>query len=226
MLYTLIGLFSLIIILLIAPKLNEKLIILLCLFIIANKGIEIIIGLSFGRLYKIPIEVSTITYFLLPLFILFKKQKLIEVFTFFGLISGIGYLSLFIVSGSTLYQLNGLYNTVQGLINHTIIFMLSLYYMRYNPQKNFIFRIWITTFILLSYILTISLLIDYSNQSVFIIRVLKGSYFIDILNPFFASFSLIIYYLIIFSLYHLSIYLYLFINNWYTKSLYIDKSLH
>ncbi len=94
MIYTIIGLLSLVIILLIGSNLNEKSLMLLSVFIIANKGIEIFIGLVIGNLYKIPIEFSTITYFLLPIFILFKKRELIEIFAFLGFVSGIGYLSL------------------------------------------------------------------------------------------------------------------------------------
>lgn len=225
MIYTIIGLLSLVIILLIGSNLNEKSLMLLSVFIIANKGIEIFIGLVIGNLYKIPIEFSTITYFLLPIFILFKKRELIEIFAFLGFVSGIGYLSLFILSGDTLYQLNGLYNTVQGLINHSIIFILSIYCMRYKPHKLLTLRIWITTFILIAYALVISLIVDYSNQSIFITRVLEGKVVIDFLNPIFAKFSIIIYYLIIFSFYHLSIYLYIYLNKRYSNSLSINKNL-
>lgn len=213
MLYTLIGIFILILILLITPHLNKKSLIVLSVFLILNKGIELIYGLIQGNFYKIPIEFSTITYFMLPIAILTKKQTLIDVFVFFGFLAGFSYLILFIFSGNTIYTLNGLYNTVQGLINHSAILVLGLYFMKYYPRKHLALKIWIITWMLVIYMFAISFIIDYSDRSLFVARLLKGTFFVNLFNPIFTKYSILVYYLLLIIVYHFIIQIYIIINK-------------
>lgn len=197
----------------------------LALFILFNKGIEIAYGLAQGNINKIPIEYSTITYFLLPIAILCKKEQLKKIFSFMGFLSGIGYLLTFIFAGSTIYEINGMYHTIQGFINHSILYALSVQVMKEQPLAKIEIKIWLTTVFLVYYMVAISMIIDYSESVLFIREVLTGSSIISRLNHWLHFDVRLIYYLGVAGIYHILIKTYKYLNCYqFRKSIIKEQS--
>lgn len=210
MLYALLAFTAILIIHFIAPK-SEKLVKAAGLLLILNKGIEIIYGLLNGNFYKIPVELSTITYFALPLSLFTNNKSLRKVFAFMGLISGIGFYLAFIVTGNTFLTINGLYNTIQGFINHSILFYISLYLLKEQPVINIKVKIWLSSLLLLIYMIIMLNIVDYSNSSIFIRELITGSFIL----PKLANFGLIryvLYYGSLIIIYHVWILLFIKLN--------------
>jgi len=185
----------------------------LAIFLIVNKGTETLYRLIQGQWDSIPIEYSTITYFVLPLVILFNIEDWKRAFAFMGLLSSSTYLVSFFLTGQIIYENNGLYNTVQGFINHSVLLGISFPIMREKPFKNTNKLIWIGTLIMILYMVIVSSFIDYSNKYLFIAILLTDNVVIDQFKqvPFFGIIA--VYYLIACIIYQFIIKGYLFLCN-------------
>lgn len=94
---------------------RRRISILLSLFLFLYKLTEYtIFGLTM-QLDKIPLEFSTITYFVYSISVLFNIKKMRAIAAFMGFISGIGYLITFMLMGDVFYEINGFY-TVNSVL--------------------------------------------------------------------------------------------------------------
>jgi hypothetical protein len=161
-----------------------------------------IFGLTM-QLHKIPLEFSTMSYFIFSMTIIFKLKKLQLLAAFMAFISGIGYLISFMILGDDYLFNNGLYLTSMALINHAILYlgsMLIIKDLNYTKQEER--RIMVFTMMYVIYVSIMNELITFPQSFIFI-RILLGG---DLLTTYFSSdrlssYTYLLYFLSVFILY-------------------------
>ena len=94
--------------------------------------------------FIVPVEISAISYFLIPLIIIFQCKKLYNVGAFFGILAGIGYFTFYTVFGSYAANLFSVRQGVIGCFCHGYLFLAGRYLFRKNAfalQESY--KIWI-----------------------------------------------------------------------------------
>lgn len=202
--------------LLFLPKaFTKKLIFALSLYLFIYKTVEYTLyGLSLD-LSKIPVEYSTITYFLLSITVIFQIGKLRPLAAFMGFISGLGYVIAFMFLGVSYYTHNGLFITNMAFINHSIVFLVGLLLMRderfhlLDKKKILLF-----TTIYIIYVLIVSRFVTFTQSYIFILMLLGGD-LLHILIPstYPSSYDYLMYFLALLLLYQVVIHLFIGINH-------------
>ena len=198
-------------------QLNEKprkiILFLLAISLLTYKTIEYTIyGLNL-QLNKIPLEFSTMTYFIFSISVIFNIKKLSSITAFCAFVSGIGYLLSFMFVGDQYFMNNGFQLTIMALLNHSILFIGSMLLVKqidFNSKE--ISNILKFTFIYVCYVIAVNHFIQFTQEYVFI-RILLGA---DILNSIFpnhvfTSYEYLLYFLIVFAIYRVCISLFFFI---------------
>ncbi|BCR36659.1 hypothetical protein [Mariniplasma anaerobium] len=156
---------------------------------------------------KIPIEFSTLSYFLFGITILFHIKTFYPVAAFASFISGIGYLIAFIFIGEQYVLVNGLYTTIVSFTSHFILFFGSILLKSFfEIKKEHIKYILIYTVIYLIYVIIVNSFVNLDNSFLFIQILLKAD-ILAYLMPSQATdgFAYFIYYFSIFMIYRLTL---------------------
>jgi hypothetical protein len=178
---------------------------------------------------KVPIEFSTLSYFLFGMTILFHIKLLYPIAAFTSFISGIGYLIAFIFIGEQYVLVNGLYTTIVSFTSHFILFFGSILLKSFfEVKKEHIKYILVYTVIYLIYVIIVNSFINLDDSFLFIQILLKA----DILAYFIPSqavdgFVYFIYYFSIFMIYRLtlSIFYKIFKHNRYNQEAFDEYSI-
>lgn len=194
---------------------KKKVMVILSICLLLYKTIEYTIYGIQLRPSKIPIELSTITYFLLSITVIFQIDKLRPTAAFMGFVSGIGYMISFIFLADGYVQNIGLYLTTMAFINHSLVLIVGLLLM--SEQKFEVLdkrSILLFTAIYVLYVLVVTYFVTFEQKYIFIIMLLDGD-ILDMLIPNGgpSGFVYIIYYLIILVLYIVIINLFIRINH-------------
>jgi len=198
-------------------QLNEKprkiILFLLATSLLTYKAVEYTIyGLNL-QLNKIPLEFSTMTYFIFSISVIFNIKKLSSIAAFCAFVSGIGYLLSFMFVGNQYFMNNGFHLTIMALLNHSILFIGSMLLVKQIDLKSKeISNILKFTLIYVCYVIAVNHFIQFTQEYVFI-RILLGA---DILNSLFpnhvfTSYEYLLYFLIVFVIYRVCISLFFFI---------------
>lgn len=161
--------------------------------------------------YKVPLEFSTMSYFIFSMTIIFNWKKTKSLAAFMAFISGIGYLISFAIVGDHYVETNGLMLTTMAFINHAILFLGSMLMMidlewHENEKK----RIMIFTLFYVIYVIIMNQIVTFTQSYIFI-RILLGA---DLLKTFVPAahvngYLYLLYFLSIFLIYQLAIYLFM-----------------
>ncbi|TNF08071.1 MAG: hypothetical protein EP317_03750 [Bacillota bacterium] len=175
--------------------------------IFSYKMIEYTIHALHFRLEKIPLEFSTITYFIFSITIIFNIKSLKTIATFMSFITGIGYLTSFIFLGQSFYAQNGVYITTAALINHSIVYLGSMMMIKniiWNPKEEK--KILIFSIIYIIYVSVLDMFVTFSQQFIFI-RMLLGADVLYRLVPQnnYTSYMYLLYYISIYLAFRLMI---------------------
>lgn len=199
----------------ISKTISKKLVLIASIYLFLYKAVEYTIyGLNL-ELSKIPVEYSTITYFLLSITVIFEIKQIKPLAAFMGFISGLGYVIVFIFLGSSYYEHQGLFTTNMAFINHSIIFIISLLLMRdvkfhlVDKKKIFLF-----TTISIVYVIFITRFITFTQDYIFILMLLGGD-LLKLIIPkgYISSYDYLIYFLSLLILYQVVIHLFIVINH-------------
>lgn len=127
------------------------------------------------NIQKIPIEFSTMSYFIFSISIIFRIKWLKPFATFAAFISGIGYLLSFIFLGESYFTELPLYEATAAFLNHAILFYTSILVMKYNyfSTKHNLF-IYSMTLMFLLYFIIIHNFVTFNNPYIFINMLLQG----------------------------------------------------
>ncbi|WP_176239306.1 hypothetical protein [Mariniplasma anaerobium] len=159
---------------------------------------------------KIPIEFSTLAYFLFGVVVLFKIKELYPVAAFASFISGIGYLLVFIFMGDQYVVIHGFYSTLIALSSHFILLLGSvlLKNIAIAKTKDIKYIIIYTVFYLI-YVGIMNIIIDYSQSYLFINLLLKAEILENMLSTTdIANYIYWLYYIIIVGIYLLVIFIF------------------
>lgn len=168
--------------------------------VFSYKSIEYTIHALHFRLEKIPLEFSTVTYFVFSMTIIFNIKPLKTIAAFMSFITGVGYLISFIFLGETFYQQHGIFSTTAALINHAFMYLGSMMMMKniiWNPKEEK--KILFFSVIYMVYVSILNLLISFPQSFIFI-RMLLGADILYRLIPqnTYTSYMYLLYYLSIY----------------------------
>lgn len=115
------------------------------------KAVFYIVSNTQGQL-AIPVEISSITYFLMCIVLIFRIQALYGVCSFFGIISAFGFFLFYSIFGFTLADDFTVKEVVIACINHGFLLTSGIYllYERATDKVDKL-KIWITIFAMLSW---------------------------------------------------------------------------
>ena len=95
--------------------------------------------------FSVPVEISTISYFLLPIIITFKIKKLYNVGAFFGMISGLGFFAYYSIFGFTMNAHHTLIEVLIGCFCHGYLLLCGAYLFFTNRfERKTSSSLWIT----------------------------------------------------------------------------------
>lgn len=194
---------------------RRRISILLSLFLFLYKLTEYtIFGLTM-QLDKIPLEFSTITYFVYSISILFNIKSMRSIAAFMGFVSGIGYLITFMLIGNTFYEINGFYTTTMAFINHSIVFLGSMLLVKdVSIQAKEIKKIMTFSMIYVIYVALMDQWIEFSQPFIFIRLLLGGNILSELIHhesP--SSYLYLLYFVSVFIIYRIAIYIFQGICN-------------
>ncbi len=191
-------------------KFKKMILLSIAVILLMYKSAEYSFYIINQELDKIPIEFSTLAYFLFGIVIIFKIKELYAVAAFASFISGIGYLLVFIFMGSRYVEIHGFYSTVIAFTSHSILFIASVLLKNIVVAKTKDIKyIVIYTAIYVAYVFIINALIDLSASYIFINLLLQGDLLRNLLGTTDISiFTYILYYIIIHSIYGVIIFIF------------------
>jgi hypothetical protein len=194
---------------------RRRISILLSLFLFLYKLTEYtIFGLTM-QLDKIPLEFSTITYFVYSISVLFNIKSMRSIAAFMGFVSGIGYLITFMLIGNTFNEINGFYTTTMAFINHSIVFLGSMLLLKdVSIHAKEIKRIMTFSMIYVIYVALMDQWIEFSQPFIFIRLLLGGNILSELINhesP--SSYLYLLYFVSVFIIYRIAIYIFQAICN-------------
>lgn len=92
----------------------------------------------------IPVEISCITYFIMPIILTFKIKKLYCVGAFFGIMAGVGYFAFYTILGFTVAGEFTLKQILLGCFSHGYLLVSGIHLYKNNKfNKNEQLYIWI-----------------------------------------------------------------------------------
>lgn len=103
---------------------------------------------------SIPVEISSISYFLVPVIVAFKIKRLYGAGSFFGIAAGIGYFAFYTLLGFTVAGSFTLTEILTGCFSHGYLLLAGLHLFKNNdfsPSEGP--RIWATLFAMLAWAL-------------------------------------------------------------------------
>jgi hypothetical protein len=173
-----------------------------------------IYGLTLN-IQKIPIEFSTISYFIFSISMIFNIKWLKPFATFGAFLSGLGYLVSFIFLGKSYFTELSLFNASMAFLNHAILFYTSILVMKHDMfvQKNNK-SFYILTLLFLSYFIAVHSFVSFSNPYIFINMLLQGDILKEIIQSNDISImTFAIYFSSLLILYRIMIFVFHLINK-------------
>lgn len=199
-----------------------------CLLLIYKITEYTIYGLNL-EIGRIPIEFSTLSYFLFGITIVFHIKILYPIAAFTSFISGIGYLLAFIFIGEQYVLVNGLYTTIVSFTSHFILFFGSILLKSFfEIKKEHIKHILVYTVIYLIYVIIVNSFVNLDNSFLFIQLLLKADFLAYLVpNQAIDGFIYFIYYFTIFMVYRLalSIFYKIFKQNKYNQEVFDEYTV-
>jgi hypothetical protein len=187
--------------------------------VFSYKLIEYTIHALHFRIEKIPLEFSTVTYFIFSITVIFNIKPLKTIACFMSFITGIGYLTSFIFLGESFYAQNGFYITTAALFNHSIVYLGSMMMMKnivWNPKEDK--KILTFSMIYIVYVSILDMFISFSQPFIFI-RMLLGADVLYRLVPLstYSSYMYLLYYLCIYLAFRLMIGFFHYLSDFIKK---------
>ena len=167
--------------------------------------------------FTVPVEISSISYFLVPIILVFKLKKLYVVGSFFGIISGIGYFVFYAIVGYNFINTFSVSKIVVACIAHGYLLLAGLrLFKQIKFKKDSIQMLWITIFAMLTWELIYR---SYNPECIaFIYYLITPTFLLSSNNIFFNLFTFVAYYSFIVIAFNYILKLFYKINNTYHKT--------
>lgn len=160
---------------------------------------------------NIPVEISSISYFLLPIILTFKIKKLYNVAAFFGIASGLGFFLFYCFAGFTVASNFTISHYLFNLFTHAYLLTTGLQVMFRHRFENKPHYIWIA---MLSIICWAMAFYDFSKVGItFVYYIIKPNYLclfsFNVLN----FLLIVLFYSIVVTLFHFAVKLFYKVNS-------------
>lgn len=165
--------------------------------------------------YKIPLEYSTMAYFIYSITIIFNFSKMKALAAFASFISGFGYLISFMFLAPDFILNNGVYLTSFAFINHSILFIGSLLLMSEHHYTKYDNKLILNyTLFYVVYVVIINHIVEFPQSYIFI-RLLLGGNFLNYIYPSisYTSYDYLLYFILLLITYKFSLHLFNYINH-------------
>lgn len=134
-------------------KKNEIILRILSIIIFVYKLVHYVIQ-NVNGILSIPVEISSITYFLMCIILVFKIKSLYCIGSFFGIIAGLGYFLFYTFLGFTVASNFTVKDILLGCFNHGFVFVAGLHLFKANTfSQSDKPKIWVTIFAMLCWAL-------------------------------------------------------------------------
>lgn len=188
---------------------------ILAIFLMLYKMIEYTRYGLLLQTHKIPLEFSTMSYFIFPIAVIFNIKTLRSIALFTSFLSGIGYLITFPILYEQFFLHNGYYLTTLALINHSILFIGSILLIKIHTfNKGDIRKVLAFTAIYTGYVILMNYLVTFP-QSFILIRLILGAEVLHYLFPHLSptSFDYFLYFASIIIVYQLILQMFYLLNR-------------
>lgn len=216
MIYNIISLLSFLIIVLICCitkrfKCNNIILQSISVIIFLSKLFEYIVNNIQGNI-TIPVEISTISYFIVSIIIAFKIEKMYNIASFFGIVCGLGYFLFYIILGFTVENEITTKGLIEGIFCHGYLLITGIYIFtqeKFNKEKHY--YLWITILGIISWSMVF---FDIEQRGItFIYYIIKPTYLFVSEQMIINVAIIMTYYIIILILFYTLIKLFYRFNN-------------
>lgn len=165
---------------------------------------------------SIPVEISSITYFLMCVILIFKIKGLYGVGAFYGIMAGIGYFLFYTILGFTVADSFTVKEILIGCFSHGYLLVSGIHLFKNNNfEKEDKLKIWITIFAMLSWSLVFY---DMEMRGItFIYYIIKPKFLFIFENMSLNVLLMMLYYASIVTAFYFVIKLFFKINNKYRE---------
>ncbi len=183
---------------------------LVSIVLLAFKSLDYIVTNIEGHI-AIPVEISTVTYFLMFIVLIFNIRSMYNVSSFFGILAGLGYYMYYIICGSSLTSLT-LKSLIKACIYHGYILIAGIYLFRENYfDRRDNHKIWTTILAMLCWAM---LFYDINNVGTrFVYYITKPTFLYVFSNMQFNILLTLAYYTVVVVSFHFLIKLFIYVNN-------------
>lgn len=160
----------------------------------------------------IPVEISTISYFMVTIIVAFSLKKFYNIASFFGLIAGLGYFLFYTLFGFTLAEEMSALDVVIGSLSHGYLLFTGLYLYRKNNFANSNkLSIWVTMLAIVCWALEFY---DVEQRGItFIYYIIKPEFLMVFDNMIYNALLRLVYYSAIVSLFYVGVHLFYKFNQ-------------
>lgn len=164
-------------------------------------------GLTF-----VPIEISTISYFLVAITLIFSIKKFYIISSFFGIISGLGFYVFYIILGFKMPSIMPLNEVIIGSLCHGYLLLAGLYLFKNNTfEKSEKTKLWISIFAMLTWSLSFYDKGLYGTK--FIFYIIKPDFLYVFSIPVLNILMQVLYFALLTLIYSQVIRLFIFLNH-------------
>ena len=101
-----------------------------------------------------PFEISTLSYFIIAIVLIFNLEKVYNIASFLGIITGLGYFVYYIVAGGSLAEVFTIKEIIIGILCHGFLLTAGLQLMKlYKFDRQKLYTIWIAVLGIICYAL-------------------------------------------------------------------------
>lgn len=112
------------------------------------------IGQNVKGSFSIPVEISSISYFLMCIILIFKIKALYGVGAFYGIVAGLGYFGFYMIFGFTVEKYLTVKEIIIGCFSHGYLLISGICLFENNKFcESDKLKVWITIFAMLSWAL-------------------------------------------------------------------------
>lgn len=151
---------------------------------------------------SIPVEILSISYFMVSIIMTFRIVKFYNLASFFGLSAGIGFFLFYIVAGFTVESNFSMADFVISNLSHGYLFVVGMYLLAKNDfRKSNKLSIWVTILAMLFWAL---LFYDVQQRGItFVYYLIKPTYLFVFSDLFLNILVMILFYAVVVVLFYL-----------------------
>lgn len=161
--------------------------------------------------FLIPVEISSISYFLIPIILTFKIKKLYKVASFFGIAAGLGFYLFYCVFGFAVRANFEVTDLLISIFSHSYLLTAGLQLMFTEKFENQPKTIWITILAMLCWAMAFY---DFNMRGItFVYYIVKPTYLCIFSSNTLNFLLIVLFYAVVVTIFALVVKLFFVVNN-------------